>query len=98
MVKWPLENRSAGSRVVVKENRRSVQWCTDRTRSSRKALMGEEGRVTGRAWAAGPRGKCRRFDMRWRHKPTVMRGPAIRANPQIVEQTRAPGTVATPCP
>ena len=26
MVKWPLEKRSAGSRVVVKLKRRSVQW------------------------------------------------------------------------
>ncbi|MNV93414.1 hypothetical protein D3C71_1881020 [compost metagenome] len=39
MVKWPFEKRSAGSRVVVKEKRRSVQWWTERTRSSRKALM-----------------------------------------------------------
>jgi hypothetical protein len=39
MVKWPLEKRSDGSRVVVKVNRRSVQWCTLNTRSSRKALM-----------------------------------------------------------
>jgi hypothetical protein len=39
MVKWPLENRSAGSRVVVKENKRSVQWWTLKTRSSLKALL-----------------------------------------------------------
>jgi hypothetical protein len=45
MVKWPLEKRSDGSRVVVKVNRRSVQWCTLKTRSSRKALMVDQGLV-----------------------------------------------------
>src|SRR6218665_793799 len=39
IVKCPLAKRKALSRVVVKENRRSVQWWTLRTRSSRKALM-----------------------------------------------------------
>src|SRR6218665_661243 len=39
IVKCPLAKRKALSRVVVKENRRSVQWRTLRTRSSRKALM-----------------------------------------------------------
>ena len=39
MVKWPLEKRNAGSRVVVNVNRRSVQWWTDRTVSSLKALI-----------------------------------------------------------
>jgi hypothetical protein len=38
-VKWPLLKRNEGSRVVVKLNRRSVQWCTDKTVSSLKALM-----------------------------------------------------------
>ena len=39
MVKWPLEKRSDVSRVVVKLNRRAVQWWTDKTSSSRNALM-----------------------------------------------------------
>ena len=39
MVKWPLEKRSAASRVAVKLNSRSVQWCTRSTRASMKALM-----------------------------------------------------------
>jgi hypothetical protein len=40
-----LEKRSDGSRVVVKVNRRSVQWCTLNTRSSKKALMVDQGQV-----------------------------------------------------
>jgi hypothetical protein len=39
IVKWPLLKRKDGSRVVVKLNKRSVQWCTDKTVSSLKALM-----------------------------------------------------------
>jgi len=39
IVKWPLENRSAGSRVVVNVNSLSVQWCTLSTVSSLNALM-----------------------------------------------------------
>src|SRR5450830_2140555 len=39
IVKWPLEKRRPGARVVVKEKRRSVQWWTVSTRSSGKALM-----------------------------------------------------------
>lgn len=39
MVKWPLEKRKAVSRVVVKVNSLSVQWWTDNTRSSLKALI-----------------------------------------------------------
>jgi hypothetical protein len=39
MVKWPFEKRKAMSRVVVKLNKRSVQWWTDKTVSSRKALI-----------------------------------------------------------
>ena len=34
MVKWPFWNRKAWSRVVVKLNSRSVQWCTLSTRAS----------------------------------------------------------------
>ena len=37
MVKWPLE-KPRGTRVVVKENRRSVRWCTENS-SSRNALV-----------------------------------------------------------
>jgi hypothetical protein len=43
IVKWPLLKRNEGSRVVVKLNRRSVQWCTDKTVSSLKALMVDSG-------------------------------------------------------
>jgi hypothetical protein len=39
IVKCPLLKRSDWSRVVVKVNRRSVQWCTLSTRSSLNALM-----------------------------------------------------------
>ena len=39
MTKWPLWNRKAASRVVVKENRVSFQWCTLSTRSVLKAAM-----------------------------------------------------------
>src|SRR5690349_8582033 len=45
MVKWPLEKRRAGSRVVVKVNRRSVQWWTERTRSSLNALIRNSSRL-----------------------------------------------------
>jgi hypothetical protein len=40
IVKCPLEKRSVVSRVVVKLKRRSVQWWTLKTVSSRNALMG----------------------------------------------------------
>jgi len=40
-VKWPFEKRNELSRVVVKLNRRSVQWWTDNTVSSKKALIAE---------------------------------------------------------
>ena len=40
MVKWPFEKRRLWLRVVVKLNRRSVQWWTVRTFSSSKAAMG----------------------------------------------------------
>ena len=58
IVKWPFEKRSAGSRVVVKVNRRSVQWWTLSTRSSLKALMvgmvGRSGNGRGREAAGKP--------------------------------------------
>ncbi len=86
MVKWPLENRSDVSRVVVKENRRSVQWWTERTRSSLNALMDGWRKVetTRGAWPskAGPVARAG-----WpRRRPGCP--PAKRANPCIVGQTR----------